>query len=227
MDSQQILYGMNLDDYWYPDLIRNKRGYVGTQEDFETFAELLSTFCQANEECYAVSTSIRRHFDGTSAQNVSEEHRDPYEGILSLEVVCESEEVILENHFWQHIVANDAVYPMYAERVYVKRIVVMHSGILYTAIKGAMVGLRVCIQGTGWIPMNGNMSGYPEMVAYDPEEDIYEMRMFAVDGRIRPGEKDEVIQHWAKGEELDLDYLCRDIIAEGKVLWAHLKESRR
>ena len=224
MDNKQILYGINLDDYRYPKHIRTQRGYAGTKDDLETFAGMLERFRWANERACAVSTAIREHFGGNCLKSVLEKYGDNFEPVYSLEVIYQSEPLELERHFWQYKAANDAVYPMYADCVNARRIIVSASGILYTAIKGSMKGLRVCLQGTGWTELDGIMSGFPETVTYDREESVYEMRMFAVDDRIWPEEQDAVIQQWSKGEALNLNCLCHDIIAEGKGLIAHPKD---
>lgn len=222
MDNKKILYGINLDDYWYPEHIRPKSSYIGTQEDLEEFAKALETFGYRNEPNHTVSTAIRRYFDGSFPQSLVNKYGNSFECLQRLEVVYQSEVITLDHHYWQYKTVNDAVYPMFADHVYVKRLIVMNSGFLYTAIKGIIVGLRVCIQGTGWMDVNGMMSGFPEMVTYDSEEGIYEMRLYAVNGIIKTEEIDEVIQSWSSNEP-DLDCVCQDIIAEGKVLRAHPK----
>lgn len=224
MDNKQILYGINLDDYWYPKHLRPKKGYIGTKEDFETFAGMLEAFSWANEEVCAVSTAIRGHFAGISPESMLEKHGDSFAHVHPLEVIYQSEMMTLEHQFWQYKAANDAVYPMYADCVNVRRVIVSDAGFLYTAIKGVAKGLHVCLQGTGWTELGGVMSGYPETVTYDCEEDIYEMRMFIVDAGIWPEEVDAVIQKWSKGEDLDLTCLCQDIIAEGKATMARSKD---
>lgn len=224
MDNKQILYGINLNDYWYPKRLRTKKGYVGTKDDLETFAGLLETFYWSNEQACAVSTAIRGYFSGLSPESMMQKHGDGFEWVHPLEVIYQSEPITLEHHFWQYKTANDAVYPMYADSVSVSRIIVADAGLLFTAIKGSAKGLCVCLQGTGWTELGGVMSGYPETVTYDCEEGLYEMRMFTLVDRIWPEEIEELIQKWSKGEDLDLPCLCKDIIAEGEAKTARSKD---
>jgi hypothetical protein len=224
MNDNQTLYGINLDNYWYPKQLRAKKGYVGTKEDLETFARLLEAFCWANKQTCAVSTAIRGHFSGISPEAMLERYGENFEYVHPLEVVYQSEPMVFEHHFWQYKAANDAVYPMYADYVSVKRVIVADAGLVYTAIKGSAKGLHVCLQGTGWTELGGVMSGYPETVTYDRDEDTYEMRMFTMDARIWPEEIEALVEKWRRGEDLNLAYLCQDIIAEGKAMMASSKD---
>ena len=224
MDNKEIYYGINLDDYWYPKRMRNKKGYVGTKEDLEWFAKRLKESCWNDKQKCGVSKVIRSYMDGTLVEGMAEKNGVSLADMHCLEVIHRSELITLEHHSWQYKAANDSIYPLYADYVNVERIIVKEGNNIYTAIKGAMAGLLVCIQGTGWVAMRGHMSGYPQTVTYDPQEGLYELSMFVVDSVVSPRELDNVIQKLAKVDVEELNYMCQDIIAEGEWLTAEPRD---
>lgn len=220
MDNKQILYGIDLDNYWEPERVRGKRGYIGTKEDLEEFARLLDLYWRDDTEKRTVSETIREYFSEGSAEDPEKQKRLD---IFRTEVVYRSGQITLMDHQWQYRAANDAMYPMYAKCVNVERIIVYAGGYLFAAIKGTMEGLRVCLQGTGWVKVCGCMNGHPETIIYNREDEVYEMRLFAVVGASSQSEMDEMIQKWNTNDEINLTALCADIIAEGKAMMAPLK----
>lgn len=219
MDSKQMLYGINLDDYRYPKRIRTKTGYVGTKEELHEFSQLMEKYYWMDEESGSVSAVIRGYFDGVSPRSLVEKYG---EYVRPLEVLHCSDPIVLEHYSWQYKAVNDAVYPMYADHVVATRIFFrdMICGSLHSAVKGSMEGLRTCLQGTGWTALGGIMSGHPGTINYDGEKDIYELKMFVLDWSIDQEDMTEIIEKLPDSESLNMTALCKDIIAEGRPLLA-------
>lgn len=220
MINKQVLYAINLENCWYPKRLRPKKGYIGTKEDLEAFATKLEEKHWSKKAATSAAIAIRSHFDGKSPKSMIEKYGDSFEYVHTLKLIHQANPITLENHYWQYRAVNDAIYPMYADRITVGRIIFSAYGVLHTAIKGSVEGLHVCLQGIGWIALKGIMNGFPETVTYDYEEEMYEMRLFALDCRLQPEEKDEMIKKWSTNEDVDLEFLCQDIIAEGIVDFA-------
>lgn len=225
MNEQKQIYGINLDDYTSPKAIRGKGGYLGTKEDFDAFARALEISGHLDLTIRDAIKAIRAMINGINQEELVKKHGPAFEVIHTLDIYRQLEDITLERQSWQYTTCNDSVYPMYADRVYISRMIVSYGGYQYIAWRVAAEGLCVCLQGSGWAKMSGIVSGHPEIVTYDSKDNIYEMRLYSLGERIDPKDESSIISVLETQTEKGMNYLCRDIIGEGSPRMANPKSA--
>ncbi len=222
MNENQELYGINLDDYASPKIVRGKNGYLGTKEDLQAFVNALGSKCYSEAAITNAIKAIHAWLNGDNLQELAKSIGPTFEKVHTLDVYHQFEDVTLDRKYWQYIACNDAVYPMYAEKVHLSVAIISYEGTFYSAWRGSIEGLCVCLQGNGWTKLSGVISGHPETITYDYEEDVYQMRLYTLGKSIQPEDISLVISGLEKNKEKGLTYLCRDIIAEGDLRMARV-----
>lgn len=216
MNNEAKWFGINMDSFWAPELIRGKRGYVGTEKDFTEFCRALEADYTFKYKYGDLINQIRNDLDAHSGNHGLQGVN--YGKELDSNHVLSHDAADLIDCHWKHYAYNEAVYPMYASRVHIDRLVIERCGEVFSAIKGCMEDLHVCLQSHGWVCLRGEMRGFPETVCYD--DDVYQMRLYAIANDAVPADANVQLKSIEEDKELYLRCCSGDIIAEGPVIMA-------
>lgn len=199
---------LTLEDYGYPRYSSIVRRYYGTMEDVEDLMKRLSgdawtqtRYWEMLEafDCYELDNEVTHAVAGTEIQFL--------ESVATLAVQA----TVLEKHRWTYTGYSGAVYPMYAQKVYVNQILLRgEDDMLYRCVKADFEGLRICTSGIGWYAPGDSIKGFPGMVKR--EGDVHRMRMYVEEECYPSDDLMTALEDMQEIGKIDLAEACRDIL---------------
>lgn len=210
MDMNKEIYCLTLEDYSFPRYSNVVRNYYGTMEDVnEVISEL-----DSNEWTHT------RYWETIHAFDCFED--DPDVGHTAAGSPCRfldpltllaTRETVLHQQRWTYTGYSGAVYPMYAECVRVKQVLLQENGgLIYRCIKATFEGLSICAHGVGWYIQGGRYNGFPGMFQY--EDDTHAMQMYVEEACYEAADWYTAVCDLHDGNKIDLKAACRDILGQ-------------
>lgn len=173
MLNNNPIYRIFLEDYSRPRWEAAAKPYYGTMDDIRN----LMIYLSENEE-----TRIRYGdlIDAVEWYDMDNDAVHTVAGrefpvLMPAEEVCGSE-VLLEEQQGYYTGSSDAVYPVWADRVYIRQILLRMEDGLHRCVKASFEGFRLCSSGLGWICIRNSIKGFPGVVTW--ADNTHTMNLF-------------------------------------------------
>lgn len=203
-------YCLTLEDFGYPRYSSIVRRYYGTMGDVENLMEGLrnddwtrTRYWETLEafDCYERDDEVTHTTAGTEAR------------FLAPAVMLARQETVLESRSWTCAGYSGALYPMYAQKVYVNQILLRgEDDLIYRCVKADFESLRICTPGMGWyVPADGG-NGFPGMVKR--EGNAHKMQMYVEEACYEIDDLMTALEDMQEVSKINLAEACRDILGQ-------------
>lgn len=209
MFREKHMFGIMLEDFYYPRTASVAKAYYGTWDDIVSLADHLSKIPGTSKRYRELIEKVE-NYDGIHPETHVVAGVE-YPLLTPMVEVCRYESV-LTDHNWNGIGFSGAHCSFTADRVVATQVLLKTNSGYCRCMKASFTNLRTCIPNWGWSFLNGATKGFPGVITH--VGNTTGMNLFIDQQYYALGELAQAVGDMTDPERINLAVTIGDIVGE-------------